>query len=150
MRRFSEEMDRLFDDFGFGSGSLFSPSRSSLGGTGAFGRFGPQGWAPAVEVFTRGEKLIIRADVPGVNKEDLKVEVQNGAITIEGERRRESDEETEGRWHTERSYGRFVRTIALPEGARPDDARATFKDGVLEIAVTLPEETRGRRIQIEG
>jgi len=149
MRRFSEEMDRLFDDFGFG-GSPFSPLRSSLGGSAALGGFGPQSWAPAVEVFTRGDKLVIRADVPGVNKEDLRIDVQNGAVVIQGERRRENQAEREGRWHTERSYGKFVRTIALPEGARADDAHATFKDGVLEIAITLPQETRGRRIEIEA
>ena len=147
MRRFSEEMDRLFDDFGFGGG--FSPAFSSLGGIAPRG-FGGYTWAPAVELITRGNELVIRADVPGVSKEDLQVELSDGVLTLRGERRREQEEAQEGRYHTERSYGSFVRAIRLPEGTRPEDARATFRDGVLEVVLPLPEEKRGRRIEIQS
>jgi HSP20 family protein len=148
MRRFSEEMDRLFEDFGFG-GSLFSPARASRGGA-LLGRdFGRAAWAPQVEVFQRGDEMVVRADVPGVRREDLKVEFDSEGLTIEGERRYEETQKGEGTFHSERSYGHFFRRIPLPDGADADSAKASFRDGVLEVVVKVPQkQPKSRQIEI--
>jgi HSP20 family protein len=141
MRRFGEEMDRLFDDFGFGGLGL---GPSSLGSLGAVG------WSPQVEMFERKGKLVVRADLPGLTREDVKVELDDDAITIRGERRREHEENREGYYRSERSYGSFYRTIPLPEGVNGEAAKATFRDGVLEIEMEAPKQkNRGRRLDIE-
>jgi HSP20 family protein len=147
LERFAEEMDRVFDDFGLGRGWL-SPR---LGFGGPRPLLGPtEGWLPNVEMLQRNHELVIRADLPGLKKDDVKVEITEDAVTIQGERHREHEEEKGGVYRSERSYGSFSRIIALPEGAMTDQAKATYKDGVLEIAMPAPPEavTRGRKLEI--
>ena len=107
-------------------------------------------WNPPVETFQRGDQLVVRADLPGLAKDDVNVEVTDDAVIISGERRHEFEEEKDGVYRSERSYGSFCRAIPLPEGAIADNAKADFKDGVLEITMPAPprEATRGRRIEI--
>ena len=145
--RFAEEMDRLFDDFGFGRGRL----APRLG----FGLSQPlirraEEWLPDVEMLQRNNELVIRADLPGLTKDDVKVDVTEDAITIQGERKHEHEEEKAGVYRSERSYGSFYRSIPLPEGAMTDQAKAVFKDGVLEVTMPAPPESvkRGRRLEI--
>jgi HSP20 family protein len=143
MRRFSEEMDRLFEDFGFGGSALFSPSFSRGFEETAFD------WSPQTEVFQRGGELIVRADLPGMTKDNINVDIEDDQIVIRGERRDEREESEEGFYHTERSYGSFYRAIPLPPGIDADQANAIFNNGVLEITLPLPEQTRrGRRLEI--
>src|SRR5437868_3427762 len=148
MRRFSEEMDRLFEDFGMGRGWL-TPSfgRDLLPST--LGEFGQSIWSPQVEMFEREGQLIVRADLPGLTKDDVKVEVADDAITISGERKNENEEKGEGYYRTERSYGSFYRSIPLPEGVNAEDANATFRNGVLEVTMTAPERAGRRSHQLE-
>jgi HSP20 family protein len=151
IERFADEMDRVFEDFGFGRAwptsrvgrGLF---RSPWSGTAT----GMEAWAPDVEVFHRNDELVVRADLPGMSKEDIKVDVTESAITIQGERKRAREEEREGVYRSERSYGRFYRTIPVPEDVITDQAKAAFKDGVLEITMpAAPEQVRrGRRLEI--
>ena len=109
-------------------------------------------WSPAIEVFQRGNEYVVRADVPGMARQDLQVDVGDDAITIRGERREDRKEEREGVFWTERSYGSFTRVIPLPPGAIADSAKATFNGGVLEIVMQAPspETRRGRRLDISG
>jgi HSP20 family protein len=134
-----EDMDRLF---GSAWGSRNWPT--------SFGPGGGVEWSPAIEAFQRGNEFVIRADVPGLSRDDLTVEVGEDALTIQGERKYDHQEEREGVFRSERSYGTFCRVVSLPEGAVSDSATATFKDGVLEITVQAPphEVSRGRRIEI--
>ncbi len=149
MRRFSEEMDRLFEDFGFGRGWL-APSFGRELFPAGFGDFGQTAWSPQVEVFERGGQLVVRADLPGLTKDDVKVEVTDDAITISGERKQEHEEKGEGFYRSERSYGSFYRQVPLPEGVNADAADATFKNGVLEITMQAPQrQQRGRRLEIK-
>jgi HSP20 family protein len=147
MDRFIDEMDRVFDDV-FGRGWLTprlgrSWPRSPWRGE-------PEAWVPDVEVFHRNNELVVRADLPGLTKDDIKVDVTEDRITLQGERRREHEEEKEGVYRSERSYGSFYREIPLPEGTITDQAKASFKDGVLEITMPAPPEQvrRGRRLEI--
>src|SRR5690606_548146 len=134
MRRMFDEMDRLFEDFG---GSLF---REPLFGD-PFFRGGLSTIEPKIDVSERDDKLVVRADVPGIRREDLQVHVDDNAILIAGERKHSKEEEREGYLHSERSYGRFERRIPLPRGADPSSADATFENGVLEITVGLPKKS---------
>ena len=141
MRRFSEEMDRLFEDFGFG-GSLTSPS---------FQREFEQlsAWSPQTEVFQRGNELVVQADLPGMTKDDINVDIEDGQIIIRGERQNSREQTEEGFYRTERSYGSFYRSIPLPEGTDAEAAKADFRNGVLEITMLMPEQKqRGRRLEI--
>jgi HSP20 family protein len=135
MRRFSEEMDRAF-------GGIFSPSRY-MGDTSI--------WSPPVEVRKRDHTLDITAELPGLKKEDLKVEFTDDSIVIEGEKRRERESDEGGVHRTERSFGHFYRLIPLSGGAEPQKAEAEFKDGVLRVHVPLSEDRRKQReIPISG
>jgi HSP20 family protein len=144
MRRFGEEMDHLYEDFGLGRGWL-TPilDKAQL----------PQGvWSPQVEIFERDKEIVLRADLPGLTKDDVSVEIANDGITIEGERKNEHEEEREGYYRSERSYGKFYRRIPMPEGINAQDAEASFSDGVLEITMPAPEraESKPRRLEIRG
>ena len=128
VRRFIDEVDRLADDFGLGRGLLSSVERGL-----------PGAWAPQIEMFERGGQLIVHADLPGLRKDDVKVELFDDAVTIEGERRNQRDEKQEGFYRSERSYGRFFRRVPLPQGVNTDDAKASFRDGVLEVTMPAPK-----------
>jgi HSP20 family protein len=143
VRRFAEQMDRLFDDFGFGFGGALSP-RIQLGPPSGEGR-----WAPDVDVFEREGNLVVRADLPGMKREDIEVEIRDNMICVSGERRHEEEKREGGFYRMERGYGSFCRTIPLMEGADVDKAQASFRDGVLEVTVPVPQARRGRRIEIK-
>src|SRR5215470_759705 len=98
MRRFTERMDRLFEDFRLGVPRLGLPLE---------GR--EVGWMPSVEVVERGGRLVVRADLPGLTKDDVKVEVRDDALCIQGERRQERKEKRQGIYRSERTYGSFYR-----------------------------------------
>jgi HSP20 family protein len=146
--RFADEMDRLFDDFGFGRRSFGTPWRGS--GASALTPAATLMWAPEIEVYQRDNDLVVRADLPGLKRDDVHVDITDTEITISGERQHERDAEREGVYRSERSYGSFCRTILLPEGAITDQAKATFRDGVLEITMPAPpQSTRARRLEIQ-
>jgi HSP20 family protein len=107
-------------------------------------------WSPQMETFQRGSEFVVRADLPGLNKDDVKIDITDDTLTIEGERREEHEENREGYYRSERSYGSFYRVVPLPEGAITDSAKANFNNGVLEIVVQAPprEVSRGRRLEI--
>lgn len=95
-------------------------------------------WAPKVDVVTKDGKLFTRVDLPGMNKEDVKVEVADGVLTLSGERKKETKEEKDNYYREEREYGSFCRTVPLPKGVKSEDVKATFTNGVLEVTVPLP------------
>lgn len=144
MRRISDEMDRLFEGFGFGRGA-FGGEQGWQGALTPGRQQGAALWSPHLEMFERDGKLIVTADLPGVKKEDVKVEVDQDAITLQGQRRQEQTSNEQGFYRSERSYGSFYRTIPLPEGADPSTASATFRDGVLEISLHAPQKRAGSR-----
>jgi HSP20 family protein len=136
LRRVQEDMDRIFSSF--------------AGGRGLIGEREASDWTPAIDAFQRGNEFVVRADVPGLSRDDLSVEVGDDALTIRGERKYDHEEEREGVFRRERVYGSFYRVVPLPEGAVGESAKASFKDGVLEVVLQAPpqEVRRGRRIDI--
>ncbi len=129
-RRLSEEMDRAF-------ASTFGLSRE-LGGQGMERGL----WSPAIEVRQRNNNIEIVAELPGMTKDDVKVECTEEGVILEGEKRREQESDQGGVHRSERSYGHFYRLIPLPDGADADKAKAEFKNGVLTIQVPVSEQKR--------
>jgi len=131
LRRLNDEMDRAF------FGGLSSRNQGD--------------WIPAIDIAERNGELQIHADLPGVNKDDVRVEVVNGMLTISGERRQEREEDSEGIHRIERSYGSFSRSVPVPEGADIDNARGNFNNGVLELAIPLPNSKQtSKQIPIQA
>jgi HSP20 family protein len=156
MQRMSDDMDRLFEQFGFGRMGLgLGATVGSLLGSDLADRSqrlssGQTFWAPQVETMRRGDRFVVRADLPGINKDDVNVEVDNDVLSISGERRSEQRDEREGFFRSERSYGSFYRAIPLPEAVSADQVEAKFNDGVLEISLPAPKraERKTRKIPI--
>lgn len=141
VRRFRDEMDRLFQDFGFDNMTRAFPDADTFSlGT----------WAPEVEIYERAGQLVVHADLPGLKKDEIKIDLTDRAITIEGERKQQQEESDKGYYRSERTYGRFSRRIPLPEGTDIDTANAQFRDGVLEISFAVPaaREHKPRKIEI--
>ena len=108
-------------------------------------------WLPEIDVFERDNLLVTKVDLPGLKKEDVKVEVSDGYLTIFGERRTEAEEKKENFYRSERQFGSFYRAVPLPEGVKFEDVKATFTDGVLEVTAPLPPaaDTTVHKIDIE-
>jgi HSP20 family protein len=105
-------------------------------------------WVPAVDIKETENDLILKADVPDVEMKDIDVQVENGTLTLRGERKFES-EKKEGSWHrVERSYGRFERAFALPETVNFDAVKAEYKNGVLTITLPKKEVAKPRQIKV--
>jgi HSP20 family molecular chaperone IbpA len=105
-------------------------------------RFADTAWHPAIDVRREKGKLLVHAELPGLKKEDVRVAITGDLLEIEGERKLETEERRNGYVHAERNYGKFYRAIALPERANAEKASAEFTDGVLTIAIPIPEVNR--------
>lgn len=153
MKRFAEDMDRLFEESEIPHGARM-PGLLGRGLEQSRREAGliPVDWSPRVDVEERDGKFIVRADLPGMTKKGVKVEVRDGLLTIQGERRQEVRKELEGRYYSECIYGTFSRLIPLPEGIDPEAVEATFHGGVLEITMPIPKQTgrTGLRIPVRS
>ncbi len=145
MRRLSEDVDQLFNQLSVGS----VVDRTQLMGLPATALATAVDWIPVVETFERAGKVVIQTDLPGLAADDVAVEVADGILTISGERRDEQEIEDRGLRRTERRYGRFTRSLALPEGAQVEQIQASFRDGVLEITVPLTPSAAPQRRTID-
>jgi HSP20 family protein len=146
MRRYTKDMERLFEDFqGFRFPSFFKTD---------FPQFRMElekvAWAPQIEVLRNNGQFMVRADLPGLKTDDVKVEVTDDVLTISGERKNETEEKRDRFYRSERSYGSFYRQIPLPEGAITEKALATFRNGVLEITMPAAKvEPSSRKLEIK-
>jgi HSP20 family molecular chaperone IbpA len=141
MRRMSEDMDRFAATFfGMQMNGMLKPRSAGTG------------WMPAVETLERDDRFVVNAEVPGVRREDLSVDINAERLTIEGERRQEAPAQGRHEYRrSERSYGRFCRVIALPAGADTDAASASLHDGMLEVTVPVARQQQERRkLDIRG
>jgi HSP20 family protein len=127
-----EEMDRLFDaSFGpfFGSSASFS------------------GWAPALDVYEDKDQFTMVAELPGFKKDQVEISLHQGALTISGERKQESQGKEEG-LRSERYFGRFQRTVTLPAEVNAEGVRATLQDGILKIELPKVEDAKPKQIEV--
>ena len=109
---------------------------------------GGAGHMPAIDVIAEDDALVIRADVPGMKPEEVKVDVHDDVLTVHGEHEESSEEKTKRYVRRERHYGSFTRSVALPPGADPDAIAASSKHGVVEIRVPKPQRTEPRTIEV--
>ena len=134
-RRLGREIDFLFDRFGL-ERTFVEPAETV--------------WTPDVEMFRRDNTIVVRADVPGMTRKEVTVEVTDGQLVLRGERKQETEEKKEGYYRAERTYGAFYRTLPLPEGVKVDEAKAVIRDGVLEVTIPAPKpEEKKRTLAIE-
>jgi HSP20 family protein len=131
------EMNRLFNTF------FDSPSSGNGGGQAVARR-----WIPAMDVVETGSHFVLRADLPGVPENEVKIEIEDNVLTISGERKSEHEEQGEGYYRVERSFGSFARSLTLPEGVDADGIQASFDSGVLEVQIPKPEQHKPRKVQI--
>lgn len=146
MRRFTKDMERLFEDFGgFRFPNFFRTDFAPF-----YKEFDKVEWLPQIEVVQNNGQFMVRADLPGLTKDDVKVELTENLLMMSGERKEEKEEKREGFYRSERSYGNFHRQIRLPEGVEAENATATFRNGVLEITMPMPKaETTTRKLEIK-
>ena len=146
MRRFMDDMDRLFVDFNNMKPTAFDKKFPLP----TWGEFEGEMWSPKIELHKNSGVMTVRAELPGMKREDIKVEVVDGALTLSGERKEETEEKKKDFYRSEFSYGSFYRRIPLPEGTNSENATAKFNNGVLEVTVTLPvAEPKPGRIEIQ-
>jgi HSP20 family protein len=126
------DMNRLFDRFF---------DRPGNGGA-------SRRWIPAMDLVEKGDRLELRADLPGMSEDDVDIEIKDGVLTISGERKAEEEETREGYRRVERAFGSFIRSVTLPETVDPNDVKADFENGVLEIEIPKPKESEPTRVQI--
>ena len=141
LSQLTSELDRMFEDW---PSRRWPSLRHLTAGASTT-------WSPRIDVFERDNRLVTRVDLPGLKKEEVSVEVTDGHLALSGERKRETEEQKDNVYRTEREYGSFYRSVPLPEGVKLEDVKATFADGVLEVSVPLPTKaaTSVRKVQIE-
>lgn len=128
------EMNRLFN-------TVFDTP--ALGNGGALRR-----WMPAMDLVETDDRFVLRADLPGLTEDDVKVEFEDGTLTVSGERKSEHESKGEGYVRVERAFGSFSRSLTLPQGVDPEAVTASFERGVLEVSIPKPEARKPRRIEI--
>lgn len=127
------EIERIFDEF-FGP----SPTETAM-----------EVWAPAVDIEETDNEYIIRAELPGMKKEDIKINLQDNTLVISGERKRSFEEKGRTYHRVEMAYGRFERVIPLPAEVDVNKVKATYKDGILTVTLPKKEEAKPKEIEIE-
>ncbi len=120
MLRMQREVDRIFSRLGAGNGR---------------GEVSTVAWMPKIDVKAQGDDILVRAELPGIDPDEVDIEVADGVLTIKGERKTEEEREDEGWLIRESSYGAFERSMVLPEGVNAEDIKADYVDGILEIRV---------------
>ncbi len=134
LRRMREDMDKLFGSMAIPS--IFAPMEAVRA-------------CPAVDVLEKDNSIIVRAEVPGLKKEDIEVTATEDSISLRGEFKREEEAKEEGYFRREMRSGRFFRTIPMPSAINRDQVRASFRDGILEITAPKAEEAQARETKIE-
>jgi HSP20 family protein len=134
LNRLRREIDRLFED----PFSLLAPSTSFF-----------EGWTPPVDIFEDKDKYILKAELPGMNKEDIDVTLDGTTLTISGERKHQEEKSEGESYRAERFFGRFQRSVTLPAPVEGDKIEATYKDGVLSITLPKSEEAKPKQIQVK-
>jgi HSP20 family protein len=133
-----QEMNRLFTTF------FDAPSTGQAGNGGALRR-----WVPAMDLVETDDQFVLKADLPGLSEEDVSIEVEDGVLTVSGERKAEHEEKKEGYYRVERSFGAFRRSLTLPDGVDPEAVTASVDKGVLEIRIPKPEDRKPRKVAIQ-
>jgi HSP20 family protein len=106
-------------------------------------------WAPAVDIKEKDGKYLLKADLPGIDKKDIHVELKDGCLTLKGERKSEHEDKNDNYHRVERTYGSFQRSFKVPEGLTEKDIKAKYKDGTLELTIPVPEVKKPKAIEVK-
>jgi HSP20 family protein len=131
---FSQEINRLFN-------TLFDVRE---------GAAGERRWVPAMDLTEADDHFELKADLPGLGEGDVSLEIQDGTLTVSGERKFEQESSERGFYRVERSFGSFSRSLTLPEGIDPEAVSAEFDRGVLTVRIPKPEQRKPRRVEIKA
>jgi len=117
--------------------------------------FGDEGmargaWTPNVDIFENKDEIVLEAELPGMNREDFELTIENNVLTLRGERRFEKRDEADNYHRVERAYGAFTRSFTLPQTVSGENASAEYKNGVLRVVLHKREEVKARRIEVKG
>jgi HSP20 family protein len=137
LQSFQDEMNRLFNQF-------------FRGGNGEEAGWGLRTWTPPVDIYETDDALVLKAELPGVSKDDVSVEVHQNTLILRGQRKHEAEVKEEHYHRVERAYGTFQRSFVLPTLVDQDKVQATYKDGVLELHLPKSEAAKPKRIAING
>ena len=130
-----ERMNRVFDD------SLFRSDRRE-------DSFAMGTWSPAVDMFEKDDTVVIKAELPGLDKKDVSLDLQNGVLTLKGERKYENEVKEENYYRREMSCGKFIRSFSLPADVDADKIKAEFQNGLLTVEVPKPEAHKPKQIKV--
>ena len=133
---FKSPMEHLFDDF---FGDRFWGERKDL----------TRGWNPKVDIFEEADQIVMKAELPGVEKDKIAVDVNGRVLTVKGERSSDNEVKEDNFYRRERSYGRFERSFTLPDETDSEKIRADYKDGVLTLNIPKPEAGRTKQITVQ-
>ena len=131
-----DRMNRLFDDAGRGW-RADEPAATTT-------------WSPAVDIYETENEIVVQAELPGVDRKDISLNLENNVLTLKGERRFEKETKEENYHRIERSYGGFARTFSIPATVDEEKIRADYRDGILKIALPKKEQVKPKQIRIEG
>jgi HSP20 family protein len=134
---FQDEMNRMFQEF-------------FRGGTGEEAGWGLRPWTPAVDIYDTNDALVLKAELPGVSKDDVSIEIHNNTLILRGERKHEAEVKEGDYYRAERAFGTFQRSFVLPTLVDQDKVQATYKDGVLELRLPKSEAAKPKRIAISS
>ena len=140
LSRMEREMERMFGDF-FGRPLLGFKWPERLREIGVR--------EPAIEVYEEKDDVVVKAEIPGIKKEELDVNVTDDLLTIKGEKKKEEEVKEKGYYYSERSYGSFERSVQIPRAVHADKARASFKDGILEVRLPKTEEAKRKEVKLK-
>ena len=128
-------INRFFDDSFFRAG--FSDNDLAL-----------SAWHPMVDIYDDNDHIVIKAELPGIDKKDIAIDLKDSVLTLKGERNVENEEKEDNYYRRERSFGKFERAFTLPTGLDPEKIKADYKDGVLKIEIPKPEKEKPKQITI--
>lgn len=131
-----ERMDKMFED---SLARFRMPEEATM----------PTFWSPSVDIYETDENIVLKAELPGVDKKDVSVEVKDNTLILKGERKREKEVKEENYHRVERSFGTFMRSFSLPVTVKQDQVKAKFKDGVLEVTLPKAEEAKHKQVKVE-
>jgi len=132
---FQSGMKPLFDDF-------FLPALRNTECAGIWE------WNPVVDIYENDSHIVLKAELPGVDKKDIHIDVKDRVLTVKGERSADNEVKEDNYYRRERSFGGFERTFTLPADVNPDSIKADYKDGILKLEIPKPEQHKPKRIMI--
>jgi HSP20 family protein len=135
MFSFRRPLSRVFDDF-------FLPHTTTEDGSLTWG------WNPVVDIYDNENDIVIKAELPGVSKKDIEIDIKDRVLTLKGERSADNEAKEDNYYRRERTYGRFERSFTLPANVDPDKIKADYNDGVLKIEVPKPENQKPKQITV--